>query len=313
MVQPAAILESMPISPAALRHAPFTVADAAALGLSWDDLQTSSWTRLSRGQYAWSRLRRDNWLILRAVAQRVPPEYAFSGPTAAWLLGLDVSPCEPVEITIPRGLPVRTRAGVRVRRADLPDCDVITHQGFRITTPIRTVCEMGSRADLVESVVSLDMALHAGLVDPSNLIEHLALHAGGKGTKRLRRASGFADGRSESPMETRLRMVLIRARLPRPCVQTELFDGSGSFVGRVDLYLPESTVGHRVRRRQPSRAPGAGYPPAKRPRQCRLPRAPVHRPGSSESGIGCSAGPPGIQDAAPNPRIVAPTRHLPLR
>lgn len=229
----------MPISRAILRDAPFTVADAAALGLTWDDLQTSSWVRLSRGQYASCRLQRDHWLLLRAVAQRMPAEYAFSGLTAAWLMGLDVSPCEPVEVTIPRELPVRTRAGVRLRRAELSDGEVITQHGFRITSAIRTVCELGSRADLVESVVALDMALHAGLVDPSNLKEHLLVHAGKKGNKRLRRASGLADGRSESPMETRLRMTLIRARFPRPCVQSELFDASGNFVGRADLYYPK--------------------------------------------------------------------------
>lgn len=232
------MLVTMFNSRAALRETPFTVADAAALGLTWDDLQTTSWMRLSRGQYASSRLRHDTWLILRAVAQRMPAGYAFSGLTAAWLLGLDVSPCDPVEVTIPRDLTVRTRAGVRLRRADLPECDVVTRHSFRLTSAIRTVCELGSRADLVQSVVALDMALHAGLIDVSNLKEHTVLHAGKKGNKRLRRATGFTDGRSESPMETRLRMLLVKARLPRPCVQSELCDASGNFIGRADLYYP---------------------------------------------------------------------------
>lgn len=229
----------MPISRAALKDTPFTVSDAASVGLTWDELQTSSWIRLSHGQYASSHLRRDHWLILRAVAQRMPAEYAFSGLTAAWLLGLDVSPCEPIEVTIPTDLTVRTRAGVRLRRADLPECDVIARHGFRLTSVIRTVSELGSRPDLVESVVALDMSLHAGLVDDSVLKERLALFAGRKGNKRLRRACRFADGRAESPMESRLRMVLMKARFPRPCVQSELFDGSGNFLARADLYYPE--------------------------------------------------------------------------
>ena len=74
-----------------LQHGPFRVEDARQFGMRWDDLQTKFWTRLSRGQYAWVGLRQDWELKMRAVAQRLPAEYAFSGLTAAWLLGLDVA------------------------------------------------------------------------------------------------------------------------------------------------------------------------------------------------------------------------------
>jgi very-short-patch-repair endonuclease len=40
-------------------------------------------------------------------------------------------------------------------------------------------------------------------------------------------------------METRLRMALIRAKLPRPSVQAKLRDAAGNFVGRADLYYPD--------------------------------------------------------------------------
>jgi len=39
-------------------------------------------------------------------------------------------------------------------------------------------------------------------------------------------------------METRLRVELINARLPHPCVQAQLLDASGRFIGRGDLYYP---------------------------------------------------------------------------
>jgi len=113
----------------ALRRSPFTVADARGTGMSWDDLQTKTWTRMSRGQYAWVGLPQDARLKLVAVAQRVPAGYAFSGLTAAWLLGLDVSWCEPIEVTIARDVPVRARVGVRLRRAALSESDVIKRLG----------------------------------------------------------------------------------------------------------------------------------------------------------------------------------------
>ena len=39
-------------------------------------------------------------------------------------------------------------------------------------------------------------------------------------------------------METRLRMVLVQARLPRPEAQVSLNDNEGRFLARVDLYYP---------------------------------------------------------------------------
>jgi very-short-patch-repair endonuclease len=48
--------------------------------------------------------------------------------------------------------------------------------------------------------------------------------------------------RAESPMETRLRWMLIQARLPRPQVQTELRNQEGRFVGRADLYYPNARL-----------------------------------------------------------------------
>ena len=223
----------------ALRRGPFAVADARRAGMRWDDLQTRSWTRLSRGQYAWVGLPYDARLRLRAVVARMPLEYAFSGLTAAWLLGLDVAWNDPIEVTISRDVPVRARAGVRLRRAALPQSDVIRRQGFRTTSAERTVRDLGSRADGVESVVAVDMALHAGLVGHSQLVNYVLAHPGEKGIKRLRRAVRLADARSESPMETRLRMELVKGRLPRPSVQAELRDASGQFIGRADLYYPD--------------------------------------------------------------------------
>lgn len=222
--------------PIELTRGAFRVSEAYRAGFRWDDLQTKCWARLSRGQYAWSGIPRDTTLTLRAVAQRMPGSYAFSGPTAAWLLGLDVPPCQPIEVTVGREVSIRSRAGVRLRRPFLPESDVVTRRGFRTTSAFRTACDPGSQRDLVESVVALDMALHAGLVVAADLAIHVSANAGAKGIKRLRRAVQAAEPKAESPMETRLRMQLVKARLPSPCVQAELHDSSGNFLGRADLY-----------------------------------------------------------------------------
>lgn len=218
---------------------PFTVAWARQFGLSWISLQTPRWIRLSRGQYCSSEIPREIRLTLRAVEQRLPREHAFSGLTAAWMWGLDVSPSSPIEVTIGRDVPVRARAGVRLRRAALPKSDVVVRRGFRITSPLRTARDLGSRPDMVDSVVAIDMALHVGLVGLAELSSYVNTHPGEKGIKRLRRTVRLADARSESPMETRLRLHLIKAGLPVPQVQAQLDDTRGEFIGRADLYYPD--------------------------------------------------------------------------
>ncbi len=165
--------------------------------------------------------------------------FAFSGKTAAWILGLDMAPCDPVEVTVDRTAPVRARAGIRVRRAALAETEVVSRNGLRTTSALRTVRDLGSGRDAVESVVAIDMAVRAGIVKLRDVAEHVAMHPGEKGIKRLRRATAFADPRSESPMETRLRMELVNAGLPRPSVQAELLDIAGRLLGRADLYYPD--------------------------------------------------------------------------
>lgn len=128
---------------------------------------------------------------------------------------------------------------MKVRRATLPESDVIQQRGFPLTNILRTVTDLGSSRDLVESVVAIDLALHAGLIGIGVLDSHIEKHSGAKGIRRLRRAVRLADSRSESPMETRLRIQLVLARLPAPELQVELHDGSGRFLGRADLYYSD--------------------------------------------------------------------------
>lgn len=227
------------ITPSDMRHGPFTVDQARGLGVKWKTLQTRRWRRLSRGQYAWAALGHDVLLKLRAVRDRMPPGFAFSGATAGWLHGLDLAPSDPIEVTIVRDISIRSRAGVKVRRAELSESEVIIRRGFPTTSALRTVCDLGSRRDLVDSVIAIDMALHARLIDMATLSNFVQGNAGRKGIKRLRRAVGLADAGAASPMETRLRLDLIAAHLPRPATQAELLDPSRRPIARVDLYYPD--------------------------------------------------------------------------
>jgi hypothetical protein len=79
------------------------------------------------------------------------------------------------------------------------------------------------------------MFLHAGLVSTDKLRTYVAERSGAKGIGRLRRVLDLAEPSAKSAMETRLRVLLILAGLPRPDVQVSIYDDEGRFLGRPDL------------------------------------------------------------------------------
>ena len=52
----------------------------------------------------------------------------------------------------------------------------------------------------------------------------------------------MANGESESPMESRLRALLLASGLPAPRVQQRIHDNSGSLIARADLCYPQERV-----------------------------------------------------------------------
>src|SRR2546425_688746 len=66
---------------------------------------------------------------------------------------------------------------------------------------------------------------------------------GGRGLINLRQVALHAEPKAESVMETRLRMLLVLAGLPRPEAQVPVHDRYGRFVGRPDLFYPELRLG----------------------------------------------------------------------
>src|SRR5215472_3681128 len=217
-----------PIIPDELKNGPFTLAEALQSGLTRRQLQGPSWHRVASGVYAWAGQAESPAMLLMAAQLRLPAAAAFSGQTAAWVHGLDLPPCNPTEATIPDGCGVAARAGVSVRRAALPPQDVVVRNGLRVTSGLRTAVDLGSRPPLVEAVALVDMALQKRLVHLQQLRAHAASSARRKGIAQLRRVVELAEPAAESPMETRLRLLLVFAGLPRPEAQVPLHDGSGA-------------------------------------------------------------------------------------
>jgi hypothetical protein len=222
---------------------PFTLTEALRAGLDRWHLEGANWRRVGRNLYVWAGLPDTPELKIEAAHRRLPPTAVFSGNTAAWLHGLDVVDCEPIEVTIPKGLGVSGRTGVAVRRAALGPDEVVNVRGMRATSPLRTLRDLAARLSVSEAVVVVDMALHARLASLAELKALCVARAGGFGVANLRRVVSYAEPATESPMESRLRMVLVLGGLPRPQAQISLFDKHNRPLGRPDLYYPDHRLG----------------------------------------------------------------------
>jgi hypothetical protein len=238
--------DSVPIKrgvPAELRLGPFTSAEARLLGVTRDELRGPGYRRLGSGLYRWVGLKESPQLILSAIARRLPAGAAFSGLTALWLHGLDSVLADPIEVTIPERFGSSRRAGANVRRAGLGGGEIVTRRGIPTTSALRTVVDLGGRDPLTEGVVAADLVLHARLLTIARLRAYVAEHPKAKGIARLRRVVALAEPKAESPMETRLRMLLVRAGLPRPEVQGCIYDDLGHEIARPDMLYRTQRLG----------------------------------------------------------------------
>ena len=229
--------------PVELMRGPFTIEQARRAGLQRWHLEGASWRRVGPSTYLWSGLEEQPLHLLEAARRRLPPGVAFSGFTAAWLHGLDVAPCSPIEVTVPEGAGVSARSGMSVRRSDLRKGDVVVLKGMPATSMARTLADLCGRLSLTEAVVITDAALHQRRVRLDQLQSWVKSNRKHHGIARLRRVITLADPAAESPMESRLRMLLVLAGLPRPVCQVSIHDRWGRLAGRPDLYYEQHRLG----------------------------------------------------------------------
>lgn len=152
----------------------FTAAQALALGYSYPaqkfHVDHGNWTRVDRGIFRlpewppspadslarWSLWARGRGVVSHDTALAVH-EIGDSNPAL-------------VHLTVPPNF--RPRApGVRLHHGELPDGDVAGRQGFRLTTPLRTLLDVAAgNLDADQFATAIGDALEAGLVTRRQLL-----------------------------------------------------------------------------------------------------------------------------------------------
>jgi hypothetical protein len=121
--------------------------------------------------------------------------------------------------------------------ATLPADHVIEVHGMRATTVARTVVDLARAESFRSAVVAADSALRLG-VTPPELAEVLRFCRSWPGAATAARVIAFADGRSESVLESISRVAMRLLGLPVFEPQVEIFAGD-RMIARVDGFWRE--------------------------------------------------------------------------
>jgi very-short-patch-repair endonuclease len=174
---------------------------------------------------------------IRAALALHPPEAVASHFSAARLLELPVPEHLFEHVTVFRPEDRRWRPEIKPHVTKRPR-RVMTVRGIRTTDPITTFIQLAGVLPLVELVVLGDAIAKRYRVSPRKLVracrESDDYYAGA-----ARQAALCVRRGVDSPMETRLRMLLVLAGLPEPKVDVRLVNDDGTWRRRFDLCYPE--------------------------------------------------------------------------
>lgn len=229
--------------PRSLREQPFRGRDALAEGLiSRRRLLGPEFRRILHGVYVVAGIRIDHGLRCQAAALILPPESVLTGHSAAWWYGVEFARTDaPVMVARPPGARRDGPRGIKVHRTPVRPQDVAVVDGMRVTSPARAAWDVSTLGELGPALVIVDGLLHRGVITHAGLAKRLAAGSGVWGVSRAREVFGLADGRSESPAETQVRLMMHRAGLPSPVPQFEIRI-EGRFIARVDFAWPDRRV-----------------------------------------------------------------------
>ncbi|WP_405093472.1 hypothetical protein OG767_11955 [Micromonospora sp. NBC_01392] len=233
-----------PRRPAELVGKMFFAREVVHLGLlTRNDLRSSAWRQLFHNVYADARLEISHVMRARAAASWLfPPGCAIAGRSAVALLGgPQPRPDEPVEVLVEPSARFGPVAGLRIHVANWREGEVFRVDRAPVTTPVRTCWDLACWLDVVEAVAHIDALLRRGVTDHAELTAYQRRRGAERGVRRFAEALQLVDGGAESLPESRLRVRLIRAGLPRPVTQ-HVISRQGRFVARVDLAWPDRKV-----------------------------------------------------------------------
>ena len=179
------------------------------------------------------RSARDHLSLIRAALLVHPDDAYACRQSAAIVLGLPVPDCPFAHVTVAKQEDRHYRAQIKPHVTQRPR-RVIVVDGIRTTDPIATFIDCAGSLALVDLVVLGDAMVKKYKIDPDEL-RRACRNSTDYYAGLARIAAYYVRKGVDSPMETRLRMLIVLAGLPEPEVNFISRWEDGSWRRRYDL------------------------------------------------------------------------------
>lgn len=225
---------------------PFTRQQAFDLGVTARQWRELAHDRLIRevypGLFVDSTLPDTLQLRFDIMREVLPPDVAVARRAASWLQGVDVLDhrglprTPPIEVVTrhPADRPQHSLVRAHVAR-DLRPADLMLLDGLQVTTPLRTAADLARHLPRSDALVAVDAFLNKGLVLRDDLSRSLIRWKKRSGVRQAYEILELADPLSQSGGESRTRLRIIDAGLPRPELQIPVLDAFGRTRYLLDL------------------------------------------------------------------------------
>jgi hypothetical protein len=215
---------------------PFTRAEALAAGIPPATLRGSRFRRMFRGVYIYSRVPAHPVIDVQAALLIHPPS-AFASHTSAAAVYRVAVPDTPYQhISVFSAADRRPRDHIRTHVVPA-GARVETVNGMRVSAPTQLFLELAEVLNLVDLVVAGDNLVRLGRTTPEELQRAAAEDHRARAALARRAACLVREG-VDSPLESRLRMLIVLAGLPEPEVNHKIYDELGHLLYRFDLSYP---------------------------------------------------------------------------
>lgn len=181
-----------------------------------------------------------------AALRLLPPGSAISHRTAALLRGLPVPDLVPapkpedeiIHVTVPGAADPRIKR-LRVHRLSQPFRVESLRTDIAVTTSTRIWLDLAAELGRDDHVILGDNILNRDLSTPELLAAILDANVGRRGVAVARTRLLLLDGRADSPMETRVRLLLVDNRIVGFVVNEVVYDSFGERLGKPDIaFIP---------------------------------------------------------------------------
>jgi very-short-patch-repair endonuclease len=208
------------------------------MGIPLSDLLGPGFTRLFHDTYVGSGQMITLRLRASTIMKRLPAATHVSHHTAVRLWGGVAPDSTDIHVSMGSRESRCRRAGVAAHlgtsAAQTAICD-----GVQTSTPVQAFLDLASvGVNLVDLVIAGDSLVKANDLDPQQFVVAADAYQG-RNARRARRAASFVRAGVDSPMETRLRLLIVLAGLPEPEVNVIVRIAGGKWRWRFDLCYPE--------------------------------------------------------------------------